>query len=251
MVRRTTLALLPLALAGTLLSPTSAQAEDSPPVVTGITTENTGGGLNPYLPLYTSVAISFTDETPSAKRDYKVQVPGVKASEFYVQAGGAPGTFIARGPAYGLAVGEESQFRIVELADGEVLGKSDPAPFTFTYVGHPRSLQTSSKKVDGEWSYRAGTRARLEFTGAWERGTTISTRVWVSRTRKFTQRDWNFNTGKDGALVEKSRVDEPVLSFRVPRKHVGKYVWVSVRGWKEGEGGWTFEIPAEKIIRRG
>jgi hypothetical protein len=246
--RRTLLALV--SVAASLVVAPAAQAADSPPVITKITTENNGGGLTPYVPLFTTVAVTFTDPTPSAETDYLVRVPGAEVEEFLVFATGKPDTFVGQVPGHLLTAGAESEFTVVEHEDGKVVGTSAPEAFTFTYVGHPRRLSTSSTKVRGQWSYRAGTRARLRFRGKWEPGTTITTQVWVSRAREFTSRDYTFNTRKKGALVQRSGVDKTVLSFRVPRKHIGKYVWVSVMGWKNGKGGWSFEVPAERIIRR-
>ncbi|WP_223124184.1 hypothetical protein [Nocardioides marmotae] len=250
MTRRLSLLALPgvLLTASALTAPVHAAAEpNTAPVIAKVTTENTGGGLSPYAHLYTSVVVSFTDETPSKEEAYRIQVPGVGTADVQAWPDPAdPTRFQAYLAGSTFTDGTSYDITVRESPKGQDAVTSAARPFTFSYVGHPASWKTSSKKIKGQWSYRAGRAARISFKGAWEAGTRITTQVWVSKGKKFTPDDWTHNL--KNALVQKTG-SQAVLSFKVPNKLRGKYLWVSVRGWKNGKAGWVFEAPPAKVVR--
>ncbi len=148
-----------------------------------------------------------------------------------------------------MQAGTSYDFTVEETNDeGEVISTSAPRSWTYQFVKHPRSFSTSSKRVRGQYSYRAGSTAKFSFRGTWEKGTRYSTQVWVSKTKRFTSHDFATNTRHNGDLVSKYNASRPVLSVKIPRRLRGKYVWVSILGWKDGKAGWLFAAAAEKVI---
>ncbi len=230
-----------------------AQADDpapaEAPTITGITTSNVGGGLTPYIPLSTAVFVTFTDSTPSPAGAYRVKVPGVGTFRYANESYETEGEFTVQVDAYQLPVDTEASYVVTEMKKGKVVSKSAPASFTFSYVKAPRRATTNSKKVDGQWTYRAGRRAEFAFKGTWEEGTRVQTQVWVSKGKKFTDADFTYNTRKSGDLLTTGLEEEPVMSVKIPRDLVGKYVWVSILGWKDGKGGWTYQMKPARVIR--
>lgn len=252
-LRPFTLTAAALALTTPLLAWTAAPATagDAGPVISEITTANESGGLTPYIPLYTTVRLTFTDATASGPEAYRIDVTGPDFAEQYSHVVwpdyAEPGGFTASVDAYGLPVDEPLQFTVSELDGDEVVAASAPQEFTFTFVDHPSYLSTSSTKVEGRWTYKAGSTGRLSLTGAWEEGTRVNTQVWVSKGKKFTSADWDRNVYGTAALVKGKLRDELVSSFRIPKRLKGHYVWVSVLGWKPGEGGWRFTVTREYV----
>lgn len=240
------------ALALTVL-PAGVSAAPAPEAltITAITTQNESGGLTPYLPLFTTIRVSFTDDSPSDPSAYRVDVVGEEYRGKVVGTARAnpeqPGTFEATVDAYELPVGEALDFTVRELRGDRATSASAAESFTFTYVDHPRRFSTSSTREHGRWSYRAGRLAHLRFRGGWEEGTRFSTQVFVSRRKRFTARDFARNVRGDAALVRAYDRARPVLSFRIPRRLRGQYVWVSVLGEKPGEGGWRYTVGAEYV----
>jgi hypothetical protein len=239
--------LLALVLCPFASSP-SALAVDSALVISGITTANEAGGLTPYVPLHTAVVVTFTDATPGDATAYRVKVAGIGTFKHAQPTGNADELAISVDGDQ-LPMDRERSYVVQEVQDDAVVDASAPVPFTLSAVGHPRSFSTSSEKVAGQWSYRAGDTAKFRFDGRWEKGTTFSTQVWVSRTKKFTEDDYTFNT-EGGDLVTTSYASEPVMSVKIKRSLVGKYVWVSILGWKDGRAGWLWTVPAERVVRR-
>ncbi|WP_148572899.1 hypothetical protein [Nocardioides caldifontis] len=239
--------LLSIAVGG-LTTPAHTQEPGDAPQVQKVTTANESGGLTPYIPLYSTGVVTFTDSTPSAADDYRVRL-GKKDGSGHVQALGG-GRFRATFDVYSLENGRSYPVTVQEVGAGGVTATSAPVDWTFRYVRHPRKFVTSSTKVKGQWTYRAGKRATFRFKGTWEPGTRVSTQVWVSKRKKFTPDDWSANVYGKAALLEAKPKAKPVLSVKIPRKVVGKYVWVSVLGWKDGTAGWTFSTPAAKVVRR-
>ena len=191
---------LPLAAAG-LTAP--AHAEEPAPTITRITTANEGGGLTPYIPLYTTVRVEFTDPTPSAEEAYEVTVPGVATSSVVVATGA--GEFALSFPIYDLEPDQSYDIAVQELdEDGTPVAVSEPLTWTAELVGHPRKLRSNVTKVGRQWTYTAGRRAKLRFRGAVEPGTEVHTRGWVSRRKAFTSDDWSANTYKKAALVDRA-----------------------------------------------
>ena len=244
------------ALAGALLAtlalaPPAAAAPDAQdaPVIERITTENSGGGLSGHAHLFTVVVVEVGDATPSAPSAYRVRVEGAEPETFEVYSPTGGDDLRANVPYDSLRLDEEYSYTVEELEGGRVARVSAPQTFTLRLIGHPKRFSTSSTKVKGQWSYRAGTRARFRFRGSWEPGTRVTTQVWVSRTRTFTAKDWEYNTS-GGALLDTPLLRKPVLSVRVPKALVGRYLWVSVVGWKDGRAGWTFAVPPERVIKR-
>jgi hypothetical protein len=235
-----------LASTCTLLTP--AQAADAPPVLGTITTENAAGGLTPYVPLSTHMALTFSDATPSNHRFYRIVVSDIGSFEAAYDAGGT-GEFKALIPTDGMQPGTTYDVTVEETDDaGNVMDTSATASWTYRIVKHARSFSTSSTLVRGVWSYRAGSVARFSFRGKWENGTRYSTQVWVSRTKRFTAKDYTANTTGHADLVTRHGASRPVLKVKIPARLRGKYVWVSVMGWKHGKAGWLFTVPAEKVI---
>lgn len=248
MIRTVSAALLAFTLSSfALVSP--AHAEDAPSI-TDITTENSSGGLTPYVPLYTHAAITFTDSTPSNHSSYRVKVSGVGTFDAAYDSG-SEGEFKALIVNDGMKHGETYDFTVQELTpEGEVASTSAAVPWTYRIVKHPRAFYTSSKMVKGQWSYIAGEAAKFRFRGKWESGTRFSTQVWVSERRGFSSRDFTVNTRRNGDLVSRYNAAKPVLSVKIPQRLAGKYVFVSIMGWKDGKAGWIFTVPAERVIRR-
>lgn len=247
-------ALVTTGLGSTVAAHAADEVVDEPgvdvPAINSITTENEAGGLTPYILLSSKVMVTFTDPTPSKATAYRVKVPGVGTFKYAQESYETNGEFTIAVDAYQLPVDTELGYVVKEVKDGEVVSSSEPAPFTFSYVAHPRRMTTSSEKVDGRWTYRAGDRATFRFKGEWEEGTEVTTQVWVSRTKRFTDRDWSYNVYKGGALVGSGDTDQPVMSVKITRDLVGKYVWVSALGWKDGRGGWTYQMKPAQVIRR-
>ena len=239
--------LAPLAVA----APASAgTATPTAPTITRVTTENDGGGLTPYVPLATSAVVVLTDATPSAADDYRLVVAGL--GTFPVrESWDTPGSFEASVPNRGFADGRRFSFTVQELSsNGRVVGTSAARTWTWRYVGHPRRLDTNARKVHGRWTYRAGSVARFRFRGTWEPGTRFTTQVFVSRTRTYTGDDYAANVNGHAALVSTRDAARPVLSVRVPRRLVGRHLWVSVLGWKNGKAGWVFQTGPAQVTRR-
>ncbi len=228
---------------------TAAQAENSPPTIERITTVNESGGLTPYIPLYTSVSVEFTDPTPSTEKKYEVVVPGVKTTAFVHRE--ADGNFTASFPIYDLEFDQPYDIAVRELdADGDVVARSESLSWTPSFVKHPRAIDSNVRENRRGLTYTAGKRARLWFKGKVEPGATVTTRVWVGKRKNFTDADMSANTTKNAALVDDKEGSSLVPKFKIPKKLAGKYLWISVLIWKDGKAGWRYTLPPIKVVRR-
>ncbi|CAB4700208.1 MAG: hypothetical protein F2667_04785 [Actinobacteria bacterium] len=232
--------------AATLAVAPHAEAADAP-VISDVTTINWASGLTPYVPLYTYVQVSFTDSTPSPLADYRVSVAGIGSFSIAAPAS-TPGLALVVDSA-DLKFGQSYSYTVEELSGIQVVSTSAPATFTLDYVQAATEYNSSSVLVKGTYSYYAGKPARLTTVGEWAPGTTFTTQVWVSKTKTFTQADYDANIA-GGALVARYESSTPLTSFKLPKALIGKYVWVSVVGSLEDKAGVTFTLPPERIIKK-
>lgn len=232
-------------------APSAGAGTTTAPVITDITTEQSGGGLTPYYPLATLIRVSFTDTTPGAEDAYQLQFGDRVVAGANLDYSKEDSFYAYVRPEEDVVVGEEVSYTVAELdGEGVVVSTSAPETFTFEYVGHPERLEVRTERIAGRTAFIAGTTTRMRFRGGvWEAGTRYITQVWVSKRKKFTFEDYDFNRN-GGALIDGKRTAEPITTLKIPRRVAGKWIYISVVGTKKDKGGIIYEIKPVYVAER-
>lgn len=242
-----------LAVGGiTLLDSTEATPDPAPPKlargeVNVVPAE--AGGFTPFLPTNCNVEVSSTDTTPSKPEAYTVALTSQEAGgggEFK-SAVVKDDTVTFTVPCDNLEAGAEYQMQVDEAGSGTTEAK----PFVFEVTAHPSGITATSDKVKGVEGFTPGKPVTVSFEeGVWEEGTVFSTRVWVSKTPKFTDADYLANSSGGAQLVGLEATDAPVMTFTPPTTAQGMYVWYSLVGQAPGKAPYRFTfsgVPVHKL----
>ncbi|MBZ5735433.1 hypothetical protein K8Z61_13105 [Nocardioides sp. TRM66260-LWL] len=218
-------ALLALGLVATVpvVGPSSANADvSSAPRITatGISTES--GGLTPYYNVACSRFVRFTDDSPSDASAYSLLVDGEVVDD---AASAQP----EGGLSFSGACGRAGTHTVVvrETGTDGTVTDSPESTLRFRDLRGPKRASLNAERIKGVYSLRAGSVARIGFSSpGFEKGTTIVTQVWSSRRRTFTAADFEANRSGSAAVVER-RGSKAVVRFTVPKRMVGRWLWIS------------------------
>jgi hypothetical protein len=240
--------LVPLTIASLSLTLLAAPAQaDESLTITGVTIEDLPAPADsPYLPGQ-GLAVSFTDPTPGDPSTYQISLYGRdKTYDGVVAVRGEGGGLVGVIPA---PTWSQSMTLEVRELEGDTVVATSPA-FAYDVVAsrHPQSMLTNATYKKGAPSFASNQPLRIYFQRPrWEAGTRFDTRVFVSDGPTFTAQDLARNL--DGAaLVDAYDTTEPVRKVKLPRRVVGRYLWISVAGRVEGKVGYSLVEPAGQVV---
>lgn len=248
-MNRMTRALTP-ALLTALLLPAPALAAEDP--AAGVTVDGVGpwieGGGYPTIGWgWNGLYVAFSDSSPHLDHVYKVTVTpaggGTAVTAKWKPYQGWNGeASVQVGTHDDFALDTAYQVTVVEKDSDGVLGTTEPRDYLHEAVGHPKRGVLDYQRAGRKKTVRAGSRVRVKWTGSWEEGTSLTQVVYaVNRDGSFRDRNVLHCEGswcptRKGVRWVKGG-EEPLRSFRVPRRLAGKKLIVVSYGSLSGKYG--------------